>query len=224
MTDQELANQLFSQPTKGSNSSASLLTGTALENSSNGRVLVLVDGAVGGSVDAGILLPTLLTINAGDSVVITLYGQDGKGKKALVSGRVGETPGGDISALEQRLTEDETKITNLQVTVSSLSGTVTNQGNRISTLESDWGNYIIETWSNANQIVGKGVYKIGQIGGSVLSKWTGSNVGDYHGICWDFNADSTSIMYGKMIVTSPRSNTIWEVNVWSRNIDYVRAI
>lgn len=237
MTDQELAHQLFSQPIKGSNAAASLLTGTALEDSLNGQVLVSVDGAIGGSVDAGILLPTMLSVAAGENVIITLYGQEGRGKKAIVSGRVGETPGGDptlprrVATLENEMTSVQndistltTSVTNQGGRITTLEGTVSNQGSRITTLEQQWGFWNLGTFSQANQMVGRGVYKFASIGGAVQSKWSGSNVGDYYGIVWDYNADSTSITYGKMIITSPRSNTIWELNVWSRNIDYVRAI
>lgn len=111
MTDQELANQLFPQEHHGSNAAASLLTGTALEASSNGQVLILVDGATGGSVDAGVLLPTTLSVAAGESVIITLYGAEGHGKKAIVTGRVGESSGGDptlpgrVATLESKTNE-----------------------------------------------------------------------------------------------------------------------
>lgn len=230
MTDQELANQLFSRPKQGSNASASLLTGTAIEASSDGQVLVSVDGAIGGSVDAGILLPTMLSVAAGESVIITLYGQEGRGKKAIVSGRVGETPGSDptlpgrVAALENDMTAAQNDITNLGNSISTLSGTVTSQGNRISTLEGQWGFWNIGTFSSNTQIVGKGVYVFSAIGGAVQTKWTGSNVGDYHAICWDFNGGTSGAVYATIIVTSPRANTIWEVNIWNSAIDYVRAI
>lgn len=237
MTDQELAHQLFSQPIKGSNASASLLTGTALEASSNGQVLVMVDGAIGGSVDAGILLPTMLSVAAGENIIITLYGQEGRGKKAIVSGRVGETPGGDptlpgrVATLENQMTSVQNDITTLDTSVTNqggrittLEGTVTSQGNRITTLEGQWGYWDIGTFSSNTQIVGPGVYKFGNIGGAVQTKWSGSNVGDYRAICWDFNGSSSGAVFATIIVTSPRANTIWEVNIWSSAIDYVRAI
>ena len=237
MTDQELANQLFSQPKRGSNAAASLLTGTALEASLNGQVLVSVDGAIGGSVDAGILLPTMLSVAAGENVIITLYGQEGRGKKAIVSGRVGETPGGDptlpgrVATLENEMTSVQndistltTSVTNQGGRITTLEGTVTSQGSRITTLEQQWGFWNIGTLSSNAPIVGRGVYKFMAIGGDVQTKWSGSNVGDYTGIVWDWQGNQNGAIFAKMIITSPRSNTIWELNIWTSSIDYVRAI
>lgn len=237
MTDQELANQLFSQPIKGSNAAASLLTGTALEPSLNGQVLVSVDGAIGGSVDAGILLPTMLSVAAGENVIITLYGKEGRGKKAIVSGRVGETPGGDptlpgrVATLENEMTSVQndistltTSVTNQGGRITTLEGTVSSQGSRITTLEQRWGFWQFEPFTSASQIVGRGVYKLGTIGGAVKTKWSGSDVGDYTGIVWDWSGSSAGASFAKVIMTSPRANTIWEVNIWNGAIDYVRAI
>lgn len=116
MTEQEIANALFGQETPGSSTAQSLLSGTALADSSGGQVLVQIDGAqVGLGEDQSVLLDTTCAVTAGQRVTITLFGRDGSGKKAFVSGVVGGgSGGGDISALEQRMTNAENDIDALE--------------------------------------------------------------------------------------------------------------
>lgn len=91
MTDAELAMQIFG-PIQSESNSVSITTGIASAASSAGSVDVTLDAAQGGSETAPLSLPTLASIQPGDSVVIALYGPQGHGKKGLVLGRVGETP------------------------------------------------------------------------------------------------------------------------------------
>lgn len=116
MTEQEIANALFGQEAPGSSTAQSLLSGTALADSSGGQVLVQIDGAqVGLGEDQSVKLDTTCAVSAGQRVTITLFGRDGSGKKAFVSGVVGGgSGGGDISALEQRMTNAENDITAIQ--------------------------------------------------------------------------------------------------------------
>lgn len=228
MTDIELAKQLFSsQSSETSKANASILTGTALSNSSDGKVLVLVNGAQGNQINRGVTLPCTFSVSAGETVIITLYGRDGNGKKGFVSGRIGEGGGGgDISQLEQRVTTLEGEVveldgdlTTLTGDVSTLSGTVSTLSGTVSTLSSNltsltarvancerWGFYFnLGTLSSWTQVKGLGIYTFASIGGTILTKWQGGNPGDYHGIVWDFNGDTTNgIRWGKMLVTTPR--------------------
>ena len=116
MTEQEIANALFGQEALGSSTAQSLLSGTALADSSGGQVLVQIDGAqVGLGEDQSVKLDTTCAVSAGQRVTITLFGRDGSGKKAFVSGVVGGgSGGGDISALEQRMTNAENDIAAIQ--------------------------------------------------------------------------------------------------------------
>lgn len=129
MTEQEIANAMFADR-GGSTTSQSLLSGLALGDSANGKVLVAIDGARigGGSDDEGVLLDTTCTVSSGQRVVISAYGPEGNGKKVFVSGVVGGgSGGGDISALETRVstledkeTEDRTKINEIITAVNNL--------------------------------------------------------------------------------------------------------
>lgn len=221
MTDIELAKQLFSsQSSETSKANASILTGTALSNSSDGKVLVLVNGAQGNQINRGVTLPCTFSVSAGETVIITLYGTDGKGKKGFVSGRIGEGGGGgDISQLEQRVTTLEGEVVELDGDLTTLTGDVSTLSGNVSTISSDiaslttrvtncerWGWHLnLGTLSSSSQVPGFGVYSFASIGGDILTKWQGGNPGDYHGIVWDFNGSaSTGIRYGKMVVTTPR--------------------
>lgn len=116
MTEQEIANAMFSDR-GGSTTSQSLLSGLALGDSANGKVLVAIDGARigGGSDDEGVLLDTTCAVSSGQRVVISAYGPESQGKKVFVSGVVGGgTGGGDISALEQRVSTLEGDVSSLQ--------------------------------------------------------------------------------------------------------------
>ena len=150
--------------------------------------------------------------------------------------------GGSLPALEQRVTTLEGKMTtaegdidSLESSVSSLSSTVsghttsisdllsrmTSAESRLTALEGQWGLHQIATLSEGSQITGKGVYEFNAIGGTLLSKWpSGQNVGDFAGVCFDYAADG----YATLIVTSPRSNTIFLLKKWAGNFDYVRAV
>ena len=221
MTDIELARQLFSsQSSETSKANASILTGTALANSADGKVLVLVNGAQGNQINRGVTLPCTFSVSAGETVIITLYGTDGKGKKGFVSGRIGEGGGGgDISQLEQRVTTLEGEVVELDGDLTTLSGDVSTLTGTVSTLSSNltsltarvancerWGFYFnLGTLSSWTQVKGLGLYTFASVGGTILSKWQGGNPGDYHGIVWDFNGDATNgIRWGKMLVTTPR--------------------
>lgn len=117
MTEQEIANRLFGTSTSGSATSQSLLSGVAVEASSGGQVKVQIDGAqIGIGEQDSVLLDTTCVVEAGQRVTITLFGRDGQGKKAFVSGVVGggSGGGGDISALEARVTTAEENITAIQ--------------------------------------------------------------------------------------------------------------
>jgi hypothetical protein len=230
MTDIELAKQLFSsQSSETSKANASILTGTALSNSADGKVLVLVNGAQGNQINRGVTLPCTFSVSAGETVIITLYGQDGKGKKGFVSGRIGESGGGgDISQLEQRVTTLEGEVveldgdlTTLTGDVSTLSGTVSTLSGTVSTINSRWGFWDVGTLKAGSQLTGRGIWKFMNIGGTVLSHWpSGKNVGDYTGICFDYNP----LGYATMIATSPRTNTIFLLKKWAGEFDYVRAV
>lgn len=87
MTDQELARALFQQrPT--SMASASLLIGRVMSVEADGSVIVDVGGATIGDPGAGVAMSTTVACADGDTVVITLYGRDGRGKKGIVTGVV----------------------------------------------------------------------------------------------------------------------------------------
>ena len=127
MTEQELANSLFGR--EGSSStSQSLLSGIAVSASVDGKCLVQIDGArIGASDETSVLLETTCAVAIGDKCVISLFGPDGGGKKAFVSGVIGggEGGGGDTSELEQRvstledrLNTDETKINEVISTIN----------------------------------------------------------------------------------------------------------
>lgn len=134
MTEQEIANRLFGTGTSGSATSQSLLSGVAVEASSGGQVKVQIDGAQIGIGDQdSVLLDTTCSVAAGQRVTITLFGRDGQGKKAFVSGVVGGSGGGgggDIDELEQRMDAAESAISDLQSSTSTLA-------TRMSTAESD---------------------------------------------------------------------------------------
>ena len=120
MTEQEIANRLFGTNTSGSATSQSLLSGVAVEASSGGQVKVQIDGAQIGIGDQdSVLLDTTCSVAPGQRVTITLFGRDGQGKKAFVSGVVGGSGGGDISALEARVTTAEENITAIQTRLST---------------------------------------------------------------------------------------------------------
>lgn len=122
MTEQEIANRLFGTSTSGSATSQSLLSGVAVEASSGGQVKVQIDGAQIGLGDQdSVLLDTTCVVEAGQRVTITLFGRDGQGKKAFVSGVVGggSGGGGDISALEARVTTAEENITAIQTRLNT---------------------------------------------------------------------------------------------------------
>ena len=119
----------------------------------------------------------------------------------------------DIDSLETRMGTAEDDIDALETTTSS-------QGSRITTLETQWGLHVISTLSEGYQITGKGVYEFDSIGGTLASRWSGSNVGDYSAICFDYAADG----YAVLLCTSPRSNTLWIIKKWAGQFDYVRAI
>ena len=226
MTDQELAHQLFPQEHHGSSAAASLLTGTALAASSNGQVLILVDGATGGSVDAGVLLPTTLSVVAGENVIITLYGVDGHGKKAIVTGKVGESSGGgDISALENRVSVLEGEYSSLSSTVAGQTSSISAIQSEITRMQAFWSHHHLSSFSDANQLTGPGIWKVDAISGTVRSRWSGSDVGDYTGILHDFNGDTTNgCHWGTMLMTSPRSTSLWELRIWDYHVINVRAI
>lgn len=134
MTEQELANSLFGR--EGSSStSQSLLSGIAVSASVDGKCLVQIDGArIGASDETSVLLETTCTVAIGDKCVISLFGPDGAGKKAFVSGVIGGGEGGggdtseleqrvstlegDVSSLQSRLTTDETKINEVISTIN----------------------------------------------------------------------------------------------------------
>jgi len=110
MTEQELAAALFTQQKGSSSSSASIITGRALADSDDGQVLITVDNSKSSGEAVGITIPTTLTVNEGEQVVITLYGSEGSGKKGYVSGIIGESSETDIRALRERLEAAEAKI------------------------------------------------------------------------------------------------------------------
>lgn len=116
MTEQEIANMLFAGQPESSATSQSLLSGVAVSDSARGTVQVKIDGAQVGTGDQeSVLLDTTCAVSAGQRVTITLFGRDGSGKKAFVSGVVGGgSGGGDISALEQRMTNAENDIDALE--------------------------------------------------------------------------------------------------------------
>lgn len=134
MTEQEIANRLFGTSASGSATSQSLLSGVAVEASSGGQVKVQIDGAQIGIGDQdSVLLDTTCSVAAGQRVTITLFGRDGQGKKAFVSGVVGGGGGGgggDIDELEQRMDAAELAISGLQSSTNALA-------TRMSTAESD---------------------------------------------------------------------------------------
>lgn len=154
MTEQEIANKLFGTGTSGSATSQSLLSGVAVEASSGGQVKVQIDGAqIGIGEQDSVLLDTTCSVAAGQRVTITLFGRDGQGKKAFVSGVVGGSgggSGGDIDELEQRMDAAESAITGLQSSdtsqnqrlnaaesnISSLQSTTTALGTRVTNAES----------------------------------------------------------------------------------------
>lgn len=136
MTEQEIANRLFGTGTAGSATSQSLLSGVAVEASSGGQVKVKIDGAqIGIGEQDSVLMDTTCAVSAGQRVTITLFGRDGHGKKAFVSGVVGGSGGGgggDIDELEQRMDAAESAISGLQSSTNALA-------TRMSTAESDIG-------------------------------------------------------------------------------------
>lgn len=155
MTEQEIANRLFGVDTSGSATSQSLLSGVAVEASSGGQVKVKIDGAqIGIGEQDSVLLDTTCVVAAGQRVTITLFGRDGQGKKAFVSGVVGGgSGGGDISALEQR--------------VSTLEGDVSSIQNRLTTDETK----INEVISTINDFKWKRLYLWTLSGSSRASLW-----------------------------------------------------
>lgn len=155
MTEQEIANRLFGVGTSGSATSQSLLSGVAVEASSGGQVKVKIDGAqIGIGEQDSVLLDTTCVVAAGQRVTITLFGRDGQGKKAFVSGVVGGgSGGGDISALEQR--------------VSTLEGDVSSLQSRLTTDETK----INEVISTINDFKWKRLYLWTLSGSSRASLW-----------------------------------------------------
>ena len=155
MTEQEIANRLFGVDTSGSATSQSLLSGVAVEASSGGQVKVKIDGAqIGIGEQDSVLLDTTCVVAAGQRVTITLFGRDGQGKKAFVSGVVGGgSGGGDISALEQR--------------VSTLEGDVSSLQSRLTTDETK----INEVISTINDFKWKRLYLWTLSGSSRASLW-----------------------------------------------------
>lgn len=144
MTEQELAKQLFTRDQELSSSAASIMTGTALGDSSDGSVRIQVDGAQVGGDNQGVILPTTIPVSSGQKVVITLYGRSGGGKKGMVTGIVGGSGGGggDISQLEARVSALErttsslsTSVSSLQTRVNALDTTVSSHTSSISSLQ-----------------------------------------------------------------------------------------
>lgn len=226
MTDIELAKQLFAgTSSETSTANASIITGTALASSNAGKVLVLVNGAQGSQINRGVLLPCTFSVAAGDTVIITLYGEDGHGKKGFVSGKIGEGGGGDISGLENRVTTLEGEVSSLDGQVSSLISSVSSLTTRVANCER-WGYYFnLGTLSGPSQMKGLGIYTFASVGGTLLSKWQGGNPGDYHGIMWDFNGNSnTGCVYGTMIVTTPRDTATRAVHIWNSAISSVTLL
>lgn len=136
MTEQELAKQLFTHEQELSSSAASIMTGTALGDSSDGNVRIQVDGAQVGGDNQGIILPTTTPVSSGQKVVITLYGRSGGGKKGMVTGIVGGSGGGggDISQLEARVSALESDMTTAQSDISTLKSTATTHTSKINEL------------------------------------------------------------------------------------------
>lgn len=125
MTEQEIANRLFGAGTSGSATSQSLLSGVAVEASSGGQVKVQIDGAqIGIGEQDSVLLDTTCSVSAGQRVVITLFGRDGQGKKAFVSGIVGGGSGGDISSLAQRVSTLETRLSTDESKINEIISTI----------------------------------------------------------------------------------------------------
>ena len=103
---------------------------------------------------------------------------------------------------------------------------------RVSALENyrstgNLGLHTIGTLSETSQVTHPGFYKFGSVGGGLYTKWVAAGAetpGDYAAVCADFNGGSSGCSFGKLIVTSPRSNKIWLVSIWNGAWDYVRQI
>jgi len=155
MTETDIAKLIFEKPDTA-RTATSIATGIALADSSGGRVRVQVDGTqVGG--ESGVWLDTTRSVSAGDRVIITCYGRE-RGRRAFVSGVMGESGGGgggdleervaalesevsdiedDIATLESTTSSLSTRVTAVEGTVSSLSGTVSSLSSTVSGLTSD---------------------------------------------------------------------------------------
>jgi hypothetical protein len=212
MTEMQIAQQIFSRPAS-SDATMSLITGIALTSVTDGFAEVDIEGFTA-TADGSLMLPSLESgISIGDNVAVALYGPPEGPKKALILGVIGAEGGGSIEELEARMRAAEADIDQLQALTAS-------QGSRITTLETQWGLHVISTLSEGSQITGKGVYEFNAIGGTLASRWSGGNVGDYSAICFDYAADG----YAVLLCTSPRSNTLWIIKKWAGQFDYVRAI
>lgn len=119
MTEQELATQIFPASRSTSISSASVITAVAAADSSDGSVSVTIDGAQVGGANTKIVVPTTLSVAAGETVLLTLYGEDGHGKKAYVSGKVGESGGGGDPTLPGRVSTLESEMDAVQSDVAA---------------------------------------------------------------------------------------------------------
>lgn len=133
MTEQELASQLFPRQDDVSES-CSIITGTALSASSDGQVTVRIDGVQSGGAETGVVLPTTIGVAAGQSVIITLYGQRGQGKKGFVSGIVGGGGGGDptlpgrVSTLEDEMDSAQASISTHATKINELVTALNRRG------------------------------------------------------------------------------------------------
>lgn len=119
MTEQELATQIFPASRSTSISSASVITAVAAADSSDGSVSVTIDGAQVGGANTKIVVPTTLSVAEGETVLLTLYGEDGHGKKAYVSGKVGESGGGGDPSLPGRVSTLESEMDAVQSDIAA---------------------------------------------------------------------------------------------------------
>lgn len=123
MTESDIAKLLFQEPDTA-RTATSIATGIALADSSGGRVRVQIDGTqVGG--ESGVMLDTTRSISAGDRVIITCYGRQ-KGRRAFVSGVLGESEGGGGDL--------ENRVSTLESEVSDISGIVSGHTTSIASL------------------------------------------------------------------------------------------
>lgn len=131
MTEQELATQIFPASRATSISSASIITATATADSSDGQVSVTIDGAQVSGANASLIVPTTLSVAAGDTVLLTLYGEDGHGKKAFVSGRVGESGGGGDPTIPGRVSTLESEMDTAQSDIATAQSDITTTKNKV---------------------------------------------------------------------------------------------